>query len=870
MPVKENPGPLFKKLFNHPKVQDAIRQALGRAAQFIVHDGRKLAWTPVPLREDIRVRVDLDEGSSRNRQDNIHMFQMRTTTKIDLWQIKAYLSGTSAWDNSILEGMNFLDHVLRQHPSQNLVSIKRNFYHPNEPKRPLDTVVEVAIGAYASIRMNMPGPASIGLGINVDVANTAMWAPKTLPLLIRCYLDMVEKQKIPADHLLGPPLAPIRGSQNKWVKSPLFNTLKRFYRLRFVTPHQKPADRQRRTHTFKELAFKQEYGSQGMTARTYKFDYQGKTVTLEEYYWRRYQIRLQCANLPLVATNKKDTYFPMELCQILPNQRYNYKLTADQTSSMIKIAVTRPQERKAKIMDKHKMLDWAQDPYLRAYGIGMESNFSKAPARVLKPPTIQFGGGKAVSPGTSGRWNIQNIKFYNPSVRPLRYWGFVWVEGNLNRTDVERFAQDFIKIYKSHGGVVLNDKPRIWDEGRSQNPAESIDRCQRQLLQDSGGPENPPDLIFVIFNFRNSNGYQRVKKTTDCRYGILTQCLQANHVRKSSAQYHSNVAMKVNAKMGGSTNRLPNKNADSNPFFTKPTMIIGADVSHGTPGILGSPSVASLVASVDNNASRYAAAAETNGWNEEIILEKNIRDFIHRLMPCWVKHHPNGVLPEHVIYFRDGVSEGQFAQVLARETHIMKQVLKARIPNLRMTTIVATKRHHIRMFPFRGPGGDRNGNPLPGTLLEKEVTHPFHWDFYLCSHVAIQGTARPVHYHVLEDEIEWAPNDLQQMIYEQCYTYARATTPVSIHPAIYYAHLAGNRARVHENVSTTEGPRTGPKAVEHSIHKQANADDYDFENPASSDMKKTEPQALLALGGANPNDAAIKNRNFFRQTMWFI
>jgi len=71
-------------------------------------------------------------------------------------------------------------------------------------------------------------------------------------------------------------------------------------------------------------------------------------------------------------------------------------------------------------------------------------------------------------------------------------------------------------------------------------------------------------------------------------------------------------------------------------------------------------------------------------------------------------------------------------------------------------------------------------NPNPGTLVERDVTHPFEYDFYLNSHSAIQGTARPTHYHVLLDEAKMPPNDFQTLIYEHCYQYMRSTTPVSI------------------------------------------------------------------------------------------
>lgn len=56
----------------------------------------------------------------------------------------------------------------------------------------------------------------------------------------------------------------------------------------------------------------------------------------------------------------------------------------------------------------------------------------------------------------------------------------------------------------------------------------------------------------------------------------------------------------------------------------------------------------------------------------------------------------------------------------------------------------------------------------------------FEYDFYLCAHSAIQGTARPVHYHVILDEAGVPPNEFQRMVYQMSYQYMRSTTPVSL------------------------------------------------------------------------------------------
>jgi eukaryotic translation initiation factor 2C len=322
--------------------------------------------------------------------------------------------------------------------------------------------------------------------------------------------------------------------------------------------------------------------------------------------------------------------------------------------------------------------------------------------------------------------------------------------------------------------------------------------------------------------------------------------------------------MKVNAKLGGTTCRVPppNKSPTQPPFWNIPTMIVGCDVSHPMGGI-NAPSMAALTMSMDKDASKYAATCETNGYRVEMLNPINIRTFFNRLMPMWCKNLGSGDPPRHLYYFRDGVSEGQFAQVLEHEIleikHWFREKFNGKVP--KFTVIVATKRHHVRMFPAANHG-DKNGNCLPGTLLEKEVTHPFQWDFYLCSHSAIQGTARPVHYHVILDEAGVTPQALQKMIYQQCYQYARSTTPVSLHPAIYYADLACGRARTHESVATSEGFRTGPKAAE--LKADFGAKGISMGGPP----RGTESKPLLPLGGQE--DSTEAHRNFIRSTMWFI
>lgn len=132
--------------------------------------------------------------------------------------------------------------------------------------------------------------------------------------------------------------------------------------------------------------------------------------------------------------------------------------------------------------------------------------------------------------------------------------------------------------------------------------------------------------------------------------------------------------MKVNAKLGGTTCRVADVKPPK-PFFTRPTMVIGADVSHASPG---SPqaSMAALTMSMDTTACRYAAAVQTNGSRVEMITKENIKTMMIPLFKQWIKRVGKGQGPHHIYYFRDGVSEGQFEHVLNQEVADMKDALK--------------------------------------------------------------------------------------------------------------------------------------------------------------------------------------------------
>jgi eukaryotic translation initiation factor 2C len=142
--------------------------------------------------------------------------------------------------------------------------------------------------------------------------------------------------------------------------------------------------------------------------------------------------------------------------------------------------------------------------------------------------------------------------------------------------------------------------------------------------------------------------------------------------------------------------------------------------------------MAAMTMSMDVDACRYVAAVQTNGYRVEMITTSNIKSLMLPHLSTWIEKVGGGRGPQHIYYFRDGVSEGQYQHVLLQEVHDMKAAIKEKYhAEVKFTVIICSKRHRVRFFPKENDNvaGDRRGNPHPGTLVERDVTHPFEYDF---------------------------------------------------------------------------------------------------------------------------------------------
>ena len=224
---------------------------------------------------------------------------------------------------------------------------------------------------------------------------------------------------------------------------------------------------------------------------------------------------------------------------------------------MIKFAVSRPPVRREGIKRGLALLGWEKDPMLGGYGLKIDPEMLKTNARILEPPEVLFAKGATAKPQYSGRWDLRGKVFLNPNSTPLKAWGIcVLVQGKdlrpaVTADQVEQFKKNFMNLYRGHGGKIDNPNPPI-----ISGVPDTAEAIQKTFQAAGNQVQLRPQILLIILPNRNNEVYLRVKRNCDCRFGVMSQCVQATNVMKNSPQFCSNVLMKFNCKLGGTTSAL--------------------------------------------------------------------------------------------------------------------------------------------------------------------------------------------------------------------------------------------------------------------------------------------------------------------------
>lgn len=277
-----------------------------------------------------------------------------------------------------------------------------------------------------------------------------------------------------------------------------------------------------------------------------------------------------------------------------------------------------------------------------------------------------------------------------------------------------------------------------------------------------------PELVFVAVSNNQADRYSTIKKVCCVQNAVpsqvVTRRVMDGRDRRKMMSVATKVAIQINAKIFG----MP-WNVDVN---MNNIMFLGFDVCHDTRD--RSRSFGALVATMDlraqtaNHPSRFFSCVTPHTNGEE--LSNNLPISVIKALKQYQEIH-EGKLPDRLLFYRDGVGEGQTNFVYEHELTHLRRALEQYYGEkpVKLAFVVVSKRINTKFFVEDRQGGAQN---VPaGTVVDDVVTLPERYDFFLVSQHVNQGTATPTNYNVIFDTFGLPPDKLQQMTYIMCHLY---------------------------------------------------------------------------------------------------
>jgi len=425
---------------------------------------------------------------------------------------------------------------------------------------------------------------------------------------------------------------------------------------------------------------------------------------------------------------------------------------------------------------------------------------------ILKAPTIHMGGDETMmrSPKevAEGEWKVSDYKFFESPVRdPIKVATLILHEGRKGlagqeRGNITKMLSEVYNMLRKKGGFVYEGCiDGLSKDNFTVMSTDIIDVDDYHSKKKDAGY----DLIICVLmgdEIDNNHTYKKIVSTGDSIKGVRTCCLNYATIKKGLKESRmqaivENFTMKINFKSEGVNHKAVISH------FPKDSMMIGADVTHAETES-SSSSIAAIIGSVDDTFTKYVPIHASQNHRQEMISK--FRSHVEKLIESY--HEINNKYPKHIFYYRDGVSESQFQQVLNEEVKQTVDALhKFKLSgDTKVNCVIVQKRHTTKLFCHsKEDQVGRTKNTPAGTIADTVIVNARdRMEFYLQSHFACKGTARSTKYVVIKNDSDLSMADYEIATNGLCNNYQLAPKAVSLPAPVYYAHKHADRARCYE------------------------------------------------------------------------
>ena len=271
---------------------------------------------------------------------------------------------------------------------------------------------------------------------------------------------------------------------------------------------------------------------------------------------------------------------------------------------------------------------------LAPFGISVSRDMQVVPYRILPAPSISYRSAARPPRVQDAGWNILDVKFQVGG--NMANWAVLVVNERRRGEfqgprdpELTSFLKTFLAkcIASGISGAREDQPPRIMGVNLPSPREDTPNRSRaieeiRRVFRANLTPQQKPSFVLVLLSGIDRYIYPGIKQLADVQLGLHTVHMlltkACNPDAKKQDQYFSNVALKVNAKLGGVNHSL---DRNSMGWLTgQKTMVMGIDVTHPSPmSTPGTPSIAAVVASVDDQFVQFPASLmlQKPDWNRE-------------------------------------------------------------------------------------------------------------------------------------------------------------------------------------------------------------------------------------------------------------
>ncbi|KAI6223773.1 hypothetical protein M3Y99_01430900 [Aphelenchoides fujianensis] len=544
------------------------------------------------------------------------------------------------------------------------------------------------------------------------------------------------------------------------------------------------------------------------TAATQYFEQEGHWISVQRYFKEQYGRDLQHPQLPLVVVKNGDTktFYPLELCEVAPNQRFSKHLIGmDVQQTMLAGSTRLPKILERDILNNLRELGLQQSAALSEAHMRVEAAPVQVQAHVLDAPALRFQRSEQRLDLLKSSWRMDH--YFRPAdVSKWAMYSLMRAGGfggnNMSEAEARQFGTAFYTECRRKGMRmapvtdfrVVEVPPHDFGESECvKNLLATVQHKGCQFVLVITGPQD--NTIHDALKYQERNHDVNVLSTTaKAAAGI------GGPPKRVTME---NIVNKTNIKNGGLNFEI-SADAAKKALGTR-SLFIGVASNIAGGGFRGEPRAPTVIGYAASDKQHPADYTGNYVFQEAQRDEKlqMIAGIVSVALARFRKHR--GHAPERVFVFRNSPAEGSYEHLMRFEIPLVKKVLRESGADAKLMFIVATRLHPVRLMPAASTGGKAlEQNLRPGTCVDTGITGPFVPEFFLLGHAGKLGTSRVPRYSVLCNEAAISMEDVQWTTFHLCFGHQIVAGMTSLPAPMFIGDEMAKRGRSIYNTAVSE------------------------------------------------------------------